>query len=93
MTSGYLLLIFSEHMHSISYPLHLEPIAKHLSVSLDRHLHQSCRGLSSLADPYSLLTAAQGFLNPFRLPRVGQILVYSVLMACEAPPGNSHVYS
>ena len=30
MTSGYLLLIFSEYMHSISYPLHLKPFAKHL---------------------------------------------------------------
>ena len=32
--------------------------------------------LSSQTDPYSLLTAAWGFLIPFRLPRVGQILVF-----------------
>jgi len=37
LTSGYLLLIFSEYMRLISYPLHLEPLAKHLSMSLDRH--------------------------------------------------------
>jgi len=31
--------------------------------------------LSGPTDPYSLLTAARGFLIPFRLPRGGQILV------------------
>jgi len=34
--------------------------------------------LSSPTNPYGLPTAARGFLIPFRLPRVGQILVYSV---------------
>ena len=89
LTSGYLLLILSEYMHLIPYPLHLEPPA---NTSQCRWTGTSFRTvLSSPTDPYSLLTAARGFLFPFQLPRVGQILV-SPSLACEVPKGVISVY-